>query len=79
MKPGELDDRFRQLQCVLELGRDFDRNVQATMDSGASDLVTFNSMFSLGPHPSFVLSAKDEVEKVTKKINNIREDEPNKH
>ena len=61
-----------------QLGRDYDRKVQATMDSGASDWVTFNSMFSLGPHPSFVLSAKDEVEKVTKKIINTREDDPNK-
>ena len=50
-----------------QLGRDYDQKVQATMDSGASDWVAFNSMFSLGPHPSFVLSAKDEVEKVVKK------------
>ena len=50
-----------------QLARDYDRKVQATMDSGASDWVNFNSMFSLGPHPSFVLSAKDEVEKVAKK------------
>ena len=48
------------------------------MDSGASDWVSFNSMFSLGPHPSFVLSAKDEVEKVSKKIVNTREEDPNK-
>ena len=61
-----------------QLGRDYDRKVQATMDSGASDWVTFNSMFSLGPHPSFVLSAKDEVEKVTKKTNPQREDDPTK-
>ena len=40
-----------------QLGRDFDRNVQATI---------------------ICVAAKDEVEKVTKKINNIREDEPNK-
>ena len=61
-----------------QLGRDYDRKVQATMDSGASDWVTFNSMFSLGPHPSFVLSAKDEVEKVAKKANPQREDDPTK-
>ena len=51
-----------------QLGRDYDGKEQATMDSGASDWVSFNSMFSLGPHPSFVLSAKDEVEKVTKYV-----------
>ena len=61
-----------------QLGRDYDKKVQATMDSGASDWVSFNSMFSLGPHPSFVLSAKDEVEKVSKKIVNTREEDPNK-
>ena len=50
-----------------QLARDYDRKVQATMDSGASDWVNFNSMFALGPHPSFVLSAKDEVERFAKK------------
>ena len=42
---------------------------------------SFNTMFSLGPHPSFVLSAKDEVEreKVTIKKNmNTREEDPAK-
>ena len=48
------------------------------MDNGASDWVSFNSMFSLGPHPSFVLSAKDEVEKVTKKSFNTRDEDPAK-
>ena len=61
-----------------QLGRDYDRKVQATMDSGASDWVDFNSMFSLGPHPSFVLSAKDEVEKVVKKRPNQGDEDPNK-
>ena len=61
-----------------QLGRDYDRKVQATMDNGASDWVSFNSMFSLGPHPSFVLSAKDEVEKVTKKSFNTRDEDPAK-
>ena len=50
-----------------QLGRDYDSKVQATMDCGSSDWVSFNSMFALGPHPSFVLSAKDEVEKFSKK------------
>ena len=61
-----------------QLGRDYDKKVQATMDSGASDWVSFNSMFSLGPHPSFVLSAKDEVEKITKKPNYTKEEDLNK-
>ena len=61
-----------------QLGRDYDRKVQATMDSGASDWVSFNSMFSLGPHPSFVLSAKDEVEKVVKKTPKSAEDDQGK-
>ena len=61
-----------------QLGRDYDRKVQATMDSGASDWVSFNSMFSLGPHPSFVLSAKDEVEKVAKKRTNLVDEDPTK-
>ena len=61
-----------------QLGRDYDRKVQATMDSGASDWVDFNSMFSLGPHPSFVLSAKDEVEKVAKKRPNQVDEDPTK-
>ena len=59
-----------------QLGRDYDGKVQATMDSGASDWVSFNSMFSLGPHPSFVLSAKDEVERVTKKVQLRQEEDP---
>ena len=41
-----------------QLGKDYDSKVQATMDSGASDWVTFNFMFSLGPHPSFFFICK---------------------
>ena len=37
------------------------------MDSGVSDWVTFNAQCSLGPHPSFFLSAINEAGKPTKK------------
>ena len=49
------------------LARNYDARVQAMVDTRVSDWVTFNSCFNMGPHPSFFLSAINEVEKTTKK------------
>ena len=49
------------------LARNYDARVQAMMDTKVSDWVSFNSCFNMGPHPSFFLSAMNEVEKTEKK------------
>ena len=50
-----------------QIARSYDSKVQTLMDSGVSDWVTFNAQCSLGPHPSFFLSAINEAGKPTKK------------
>ena len=56
------------------LARNYDARVQAMMDTKVSDWVSFNSCFNMGPHPSFFLSAMNEVEKVKKKDDTKKED-----
>ena len=50
-----------------KLARNYDARVQDMIDTKVSDWVSFNSCFSMGPHPSFFLSAMNEVEKTKKK------------
>ena len=47
------------------LARNYDARVQSMIDTKVSDWVSFNSCFNMGPHPSFFLSAMNEVEKTT--------------
>ena len=58
--------------------RNYDTRVQAMMDTKVSDWVSFNSCFNMGPHPSFFLSAMNEVEKVKKKEDDPKKDDPKK-